>query len=526
MDINILLIKNTINYPFEAMAGLTDLHLKNIFDLDNLIDLLEVDISEFDAVLLEMEFEDILEKAMLDRISKTWDKLALIIITNAKNKENAKKLTENYLLIEQITPTLLEKSVLLAIEKKKVEDLNQKLQNYQQLIKGSKGTLESNIKEFTDIIEEYDVVDLNQDCEFFNRYDSTKSELKWLEILLNAVPCGIIILDNRKSYEFFVNRELLRMFGNSDLDDFDIEKNLIKINDINNFNLYDLNGKKIVDEEFPSIKSIISGEDIENLELIIKHDNYTENAVIANSSPVFDKSGNIIASITAISDVSKLKTAEKDLINTIKAKEIISEEFNDRILNILQTMTNLLCVNEELDQPEHYNEFYLNENKINKVVGLSFIQNVHEQLLNYEDVKQADLNEYVQEICSKLFRIYNADKFVELKIEGYAPMNLDMLLPCGLIINDIISYRLKSFTGNKKIELLIRLKSEDGRITIEIIDDGYRPKISIMKNRSDTLKLTHALLEQLSGIIRIETNNQKTSFFVEILYLDINDILS
>lgn len=527
MNVNVLLIKNNINYPLEAIVGFTDLHLKDTINLDDIIDLLEVDASEFDAVLFEIESYDTFEKATLDKISKKWNKPALIIITLAKNEENVKKLTDNYLLVEQLTPILLEKSVLLAIEKKKVDDLNWKLQNYEQLI-------EEDIEKEANLtigessyLEEYDdTTDLNQDNEFFNHYDSTESELKWLGILLNAVPCGIIILDCRKSHEFFVNRELLQMFGNDNLDDFDMEKNLIKINDINTLNLYDLNGEKIADEEFPSIKSIISGEDIENLEQVIKYDDYNDKAVIINSSPVFDKTGNIIASITAISDVSKLKNTERDLINTIKAKNIISEEFNDRILNILQTMTNLLCVNEELDQPEQYNKFYINENKITNVVGLSFIQNIHEQLLYYDDVKQADFNEYVQEICSKLLNIYNANEFIDLKIEGYAPMNLDILLPCGLIINDILNYRLRSLTDNRKIDLMIRSKSQDGRITIEIIDNGPLSKIPIMKNRSDDLKLTHALLEQLSGIIKIETNNQQTSFFIEILYLDINDILN
>ncbi|MEN6293987.1 MAG: histidine kinase dimerization/phosphoacceptor domain -containing protein [Methanobacterium sp.] len=526
MNISVLLIKNNINYPFEAIVGFTDLHLKDVLNLDDLIDLLEFNASEFDAVLFEMECYDTFEKATLDRISKKWNKPALVIITRAKNEEKVKELTDNYLLVEQLTPILLEKSVLLAIEKKKVDDLNWKLQNYEQLIEEDIEKEANLTIENYSYLEEYDdIIDLNPKTEFFNQYDSTESELKWLEILLNAVPCGIIILDCRESHEFFVNRELLYMFGTDNLDEFNIEKNLIKINNINALNLYSPNGEKIADEEFPSIKSIISGEDIENLEQVIKYDEYTDKTVMINSSPVFDKSGNIIASITAISDVSKLKNTERDLINTIKAKNIISEEFNDRILNILQTMTNLLCVNEELDQPEQYNKFYLNENKINKVVGLSFIQNIHEQLLYYEDVKQVDFNEYVQEICSKLLHIYNAESFVDLKIEGHAPMNLDIILPCGLIINDILNYRLKSFTKSAKINLMIESKSQDGRITIEIADNGPRPKVPVVKN-SDDLKLTHALLEQLSGIIRIETNNQQTSFFIEILYLDINDILS
>lgn len=508
MNTNILLIKNTPQYPLEEIIGLTNLNLKNTFNFDNFdnyIDLLEVNTSEFDAVILEMEFIHDFEMEIFKEISKL-NELALIIVTRAKNEEKAKKLTQNYLLMELLTAPLLEKSILLVIEQKKNIYLNKKLENYQQ------------------IMESRDISDYSQinENEFFNQYDSTKSELKWLGILLNAVPCGIIILDSRNSYEFFVNRELLKMFGNEYLDGFYREKKLIRIDDINNFNLYTPDGEKIADEDFPSIKSIINGEDIENMEMVIKYDDHNAKDVIINSSPVFDKSGNIIASITAISDVSKLKTAEKDLINTIKAKNIISEGFNDRVMNILQTMTNLLCVNEELDRPEQYNQFYLNENKINKVVGLSFIQNVHEQLLNYEDVKQVDFNMYVHEICSKLFRIYNANRFVDLKVEGYAPMNLDMLLPCGLIINDIINYRLKSFSNREKVELSIRLKSRDGRITMEIFDNG--PKSIRMNNRSN-LKLTHALLEQLSGIIRIETNNQQTSFFVEILYLDINDIL-
>ncbi len=511
MDTNVLLIKNTPHYPLEEIIGLTNLHLKNTFNFDNFdnfIDLLELNTPEFDAIIFETEFDHDLELEIFEGISRL-DELALVIVTSAKNEEKAKKLTRNYLLMELLTAPLLEKSILLAVERKKTADLNQKLKHYQQLTEAQSCT-DDQIKEE----------------EFFNGYDYTKSELKWLGILLSAVPCGIIILDSRNSYEFFVNRELLRLFGKQNLESFYSEKNLIKIDDINNFRLYTPDGEKIADEEFPSIKSIIKGEDIENLELVIKHDDHNEKAVIINSSPVFDKSGNIISSITAISDVSKLKMTENDLISTIKAKNIISEEFNDRILNILQTMTNLLCVNEELDQPEQFNEFYLNENKINKVIGLSFIQNVHEQLLNYEDVKQVDFSKYVHEICSKLFRIYNANRFVKLKIEGYAPMTLDMLLPCGLIINDIINYRLKSFSSRRDIELIIGLKSQDGRITMEITDNGPKAENPIrMKNRSN-LKLTYALIEQLSGIIRIETNNQQTSFFVEILYLDINDILS
>ena len=191
MTVNVLLIKNNIKYPLEAIVGLTDLHLKDTLNLDDFIDLLEFDASEFDVVLFEIESWDTFEKATLDRISTKWNKPALII-TPARNEENLKRVIDNYLLVEHLTPLLLEKSVLLAIEKKKVDDLNWKLQNYEQLIEED-AEEEANLTIGESSYLEDDILDLNQDNEFFNQYDSTESELKWLGILLNAVPCGIII---------------------------------------------------------------------------------------------------------------------------------------------------------------------------------------------------------------------------------------------------------------------------------------------------------------------------------------------
>lgn len=511
MGINVLLIKNKKSYPLEEIIGLTSFNLKEtlfldeFLILDKIIDKLKMKKSEYDVIILENEFDSDPEGNILQKNSKILEKYPIVILTHSKNEEKAKKLTEHYILVEQLTVPLLEKSIKLAIEKNKFARLNKKLENYQNLVRESRDAFSRDISQIKE-----------KEKKFFNEYHTTKSELKWLEILLNAVPCGIIILDSRDSHEFLVNEELLKIIGN---DSFEVIKpgNLVKIKDLDNFNLYTPEGEKIDYDNFPFIKSIVNGEDIKDMELVVKKDLLEDTVVIINSSPVYNKSGDIIASITAISDISQLKKTELDLINTIKAKNIISQEFNDRVLNILQTITSLLYVEEELDRPEYYNEFYLNENK----VRLSLIRSIHEKLSRYDDVKYVDFNKYVRGICSELFHIYN--RSIDLDIEGYAPITLDMLLPCGLIVNDIISYRLRSFKSNKKVNISIRLNSKKGRITIKIVDDGPPPKIPIgIENKTDKrLKLTHVLLEQLSGIIKIEAKNDQTSFFVEIMYLDI-----
>jgi two-component sensor histidine kinase len=334
-------------------------------------------------------------------------------------------------------------------------------------------------------------------------------EHQLLEIFLNAVPCGVIILNRFDLCKFFVNKELLKIFKNIKLDMSGKRLNRVKMEDIHSLNLYKANGEKLAYEDFPPIKSF-KGENTEDLELMTKNTKTNEEKVVLiNSSPVYSKSGDILASFTSILDITKFKKTEKDLIKLIKGKRVISQEFNNRLLNILYTTINLLQIDEEIDRK-------LNEtqNKLNMII----IQYIHEKLSSYEDVEYVDFREYVEILYSEVFRINN--KLAELEFEGSAPMTLDMLMLCGLVVNDIIAYRLSSL-GHEKIRTFIRFDSNKGKITIKVVDDGPKMVIWTEYENNIPLKLAYELLEQISGFIKIETNELRTSFHVEVLYLEI-----
>lgn len=334
-------------------------------------------------------------------------------------------------------------------------------------------------------------------------------EYQLLEIFLNAVPYGVIILNRFDLCKFFVNKELLKIFKNIKLDMSGKKLNRVKMKDFSSLNLYKANGERLAYEDFPPIKSF-KGENTKDLELITKNtNNHEEKVVLINSSPVYSKSGDILASFTSILDITKFKKTEKDLIKLIKGKRVISQEFNNRLLNILYTTINLLQIDEQIDRTQNETQ-----NKLNMII----IQYIHQKLSSYEDVEYVDFREYLEILYSEVFCI--TDKLAELEFEGSAPMTLDMLMLCGLVVNDIIAYRLSSLE-HKKIRIFIRFDSDKGKIAINLVDNGPKMAIWTKYKNNIPLKLAYELLDQINGFIKIETNELQTSFQVEVLYLEI-----
>jgi len=362
----------------------------------------------------------------------------------------------------------------------------------------------------------------------FPGYITTKSDFYWLNILLNVISSGILILDRGDMSKILVNKEFLEIFNFIDKDDG--KPILLNMEDILKINLYRSNGEKLDNGDFPTIKSI-EGENIKDLELILKPGTDEEKRILTDSLPIYGKSGDILAAITIISDISELKEIEKNLVKATKGRKLISQDFNGRMLNILNSMVNIFKIDEEYDNQDK-DETGLNSNKLNSIL-FNFVQEI---LSCWDSVDEVEIREYVELILSLIQEIY--DKKVDLKVYGHAPMTLDMVMNCGLIINDIVAYRLRSFQSNLHIneviadrfpsfhnnnifEMRIQLNSNEGKIRVKIIDNGPKVHVWTENHIEKTLTLANQLLGELSGFIRIDSNKQLTSFDFEFLYLEI-----
>jgi two-component sensor histidine kinase len=84
---------------------------------------------------------------------------------------------------------------------------------------------------------------------------------------------------------------------------------------------------------------------------------------------------------------------------------------------------------------------------------------------------------------------------------------VDAAIPCGLIINELVSNSLKhAFAGGRSGEISITLRPEDeGRLTLIVADNGGGLPLSFdLRNSSSLgLQLVDTLTRQLGGSIEI-----------------------
>jgi two-component sensor histidine kinase len=87
-------------------------------------------------------------------------------------------------------------------------------------------------------------------------------------------------------------------------------------------------------------------------------------------------------------------------------------------------------------------------------------------------------------------------------------LNLDQSIPCGLIINELITNSLKyAFKGKKKGIITVAVKKKGENLKISIGDNGVglSKKVDFRNTESLGLQLVVTLTEQLSGKIDLDS---------------------
>jgi two-component sensor histidine kinase len=145
-----------------------------------------------------------------------------------------------------------------------------------------------------------------------------------------------------------------------------------------------------------------------------------------------------------------------------------------------------------------------------RVLSMSLI---HE--LIYQSDTLADLNfgAYIEALASKLFAAYCVDPLrihLEIRVE---PINLslDQSIPCGLILNELISNALKhAFNDGREGTIRITLSgSEAGEISLCVADDGrgLPPDFSMAQSNTLGHQVVSTLIRQLGAKLTVSGEN-------------------
>jgi len=198
-------------------------------------------------------------------------------------------------------------------------------------------------------------------------------------------------------------------------------------------------------------------------------------------------------------DVTQRSLAEDRVRASLREKEALLKEIHHRVKNNLQVVSSLLGLQSRgAADPYLRRAFLESQNRIHSMALL------HESLYQSGDLSQIDFPVYVRELTDHLCRSYGVGDRIRLET-SLDPMRLtiDTAMPCGLIINELVSNSLKyAFPDERRGRVVIELREREGGMAeLTIADDGIGlpPDIDVEKTRSLGLRLVRSLAQQLGS---------------------------
>ncbi|HEX4888519.1 MAG TPA: histidine kinase dimerization/phosphoacceptor domain -containing protein [Luteibaculaceae bacterium] len=187
-------------------------------------------------------------------------------------------------------------------------------------------------------------------------------------------------------------------------------------------------------------------------------------------------------------------------------KSLMLKEIHHRVKNNLQLISSFLNLQ------KHYG---INEKSTEEIIfetqeRVRCMAIIHEKLYSAESLSKLDTAAYLSEIASFVHQSYSissANIEVNLQIDSLH-LSLDRMIPCGLIINELLSNCFKyAFKGLDKGEVWVRFTEVDGMKRLEIIDNGIGlpADFALDKLNSLGMNIVVGLVEQLDGKFEVQS---------------------
>lgn len=270
---------------------------------------------------------------------------------------------------------------------------------------------------------------------------------------------------------------------------------------------YELGVQAEVEESLVDWDQLLSGK-IKNFSREQTYIRKDGNLLSANVtvSLVRDSNDNPNYFVAVFEDITERKEYESQLEESIKEKEVLLKEVHHRVKNNMQVISSILNLQSSYIDDETALSI-LRESQ-DRIKSMSF---VHESLYQSKTLSEVNFSEYIQNIARNLFHSYGRPEggiTLDFELEEVY-LNLDTSIPCGLIINEVVSNSLKyAFEGKEKGNIIIQFsKVSDGKLKLIISDNGIGipNNFDIENAESLGLQLVTTLINQIGGELDIDT---------------------
>jgi two-component sensor histidine kinase len=203
-------------------------------------------------------------------------------------------------------------------------------------------------------------------------------------------------------------------------------------------------------------------------------------------------------------EITDRKRAEEQIKASLKEKEVLLKEIHHRVKNNLQVISSLLYLqSQNIVDKRALRMFQDSQNRVRSMAL------VHERLYQSKDLARIDFAEYARNLASYIFRSYGVNSDLikpEIHVDDIA-LGIDAAVPCGLILNELVSNSLKhAFPNGKKGQIRVGLSADNDKFTLMVSDNGvgFPKDLDFRNTESLGLQLVNTLVAQLEGTIELD----------------------
>jgi PAS domain S-box-containing protein len=241
--------------------------------------------------------------------------------------------------------------------------------------------------------------------------------------------------------------------------------------------------------------------------------------------PFLDENKKPYQYVSIREDITSKKLAEEMIKTSLKEKEVLIREIYHRTKNNMQVISSLLGLKAALVDDVQM-KIILQEMRDR----IQTIAMVHQKLYQSQNLSRVNLKDYISDLANLIVISYSndSDKISLVLDLDSINVELDIAVPCGLIINELLSNSIKyAFPGDRKGIIKVMLKKLDDEIIELIVSDdgiGISEEFEYMNKNTLGMQLLRGISQdQLMGKINITTNNgTNCSIRFKNIYLDEN----
>jgi two-component sensor histidine kinase/ligand-binding sensor domain-containing protein/PAS domain-containing protein len=206
--------------------------------------------------------------------------------------------------------------------------------------------------------------------------------------------------------------------------------------------------------------------------------------------------------------------ANEKIVKSLAEKEVLLKEIHHRVKNNLQVISSLLNMQASATEGEKYKEL-LNESQ-NRIRSMALI---HESLYQSDNFLEIDFNDYIHLLASTLSRSYSSNTYgIDIQIQAdNVFLDIDRAIPCGLIINELVSNAYKHAFSDREEQgiVLIKLKQTESDYILVVKDNGvgFPEGVDFRNTSSLGMEIVCILCQQIKATIEL-TYDDGASFCI------------